>query len=741
MENNNNSNNLLSLQQLGILIRSLRITLTNIRMYPITSNLVEQPMNEFVSSLKRLLSTQPYVAISEMDEKIFVNSQEYNPDEPTLKSHSRFLAQFFVQSGLKSVTFKPETKEEDIKNVLIALVSKKPKTTTKEIVKQVLQEKNISSIIIDEVEFITILPSDKDVKNILKNISSSVNSLPDLMNVLGKAYTDLDNIKDDKSKNTVKDSLAKYVSSLDPSVIRDLFSQPLPPKIEESGLKQSVFNNLTKQKVEEIFNEIILWVKNLKKDVSNEIEYLDRLNNLKDFIKLAVNSPVSRLVPIEIFEELFKVGMIDVLPEWIKNRDEKKSWITELDELLNSGESVKLLQESFITSLNENIEKLCSIGLDNTIDKLVEKMSDNLQNPVIKLRQLSASSLNTITKQLTKYNKTKIATKIVSNLINLMLKEKDESILKQYFEIIKDSMLNMVINKNYVNFCTYGKQLLKYALDISNSNPQKAELIYELFDKIYILSKDILAQDILILEGEQQDSIFWFLNFLSDTSNEILVNTILKTENVNLKRMILELLKQKKDVSVKNISKILSPKTNAKELSRVIEILEEFDYDFTKELSEIFFTTTYSNKISIINYFYNKPSQENISLLIKLLDYEETQVSDYLVDIISSLELKIAVPKLINLLKKTKNLELKKRICVALGILKEIISIDILKKIVFSKDKLFGLIKGLPVDLRVVACWALGNFITLPEIKDLFLKLKNSPEEQIALTAKKILNQ
>ena len=136
---------------------------------------------------------------------------------------------------------------------------------------------------------------------------------------------------------------------------------------------------MTKHKVEEIFNDIIGWVKELKKDTSNEIEYLDRLTNLKDFIKLIISSPVSKLVSIEIFEELFKVGMIDVLPEWIKNKEVKKSWITELDDILNTGEPTSLLQESFITSLNDNIEKLCAIGLDNTLEKIVEKMSENLK--------------------------------------------------------------------------------------------------------------------------------------------------------------------------------------------------------------------------------------------------------------------------------------------------------------------------------------------------------------------------
>ncbi|MFQ3675079.1 MAG: hypothetical protein SNJ64_00880, partial [Endomicrobiia bacterium] len=305
------------LQTSGLLIKSFRITLTNIRMYPLTSNLVEQPMREFLTTINDILKTFSYIAISEMDGKIFINSQEYRSEDPTLNSHIKFLVQFFVQSGIKSITFKQEVTTEEIKTVLLALVTKKPKMSTRDIVKQVLKEKNITTIVIDEVEFITVLQSDKETKNILNQISTPVNNLSDLMSVLGKVYTELDNVKDTLSQNVVKDNIAKYVSSLDPSVIRDLFSQKLPPKIEESGLKQTVFNNLTKQKVEDIFNDIIGWVKELKKDTSNEIEYLDRLTNLKDFIKLIVSSPVSKLVPIEIFEELFKVGMIDVLPEWV----------------------------------------------------------------------------------------------------------------------------------------------------------------------------------------------------------------------------------------------------------------------------------------------------------------------------------------------------------------------------------------------------------------------------------------
>lgn len=729
-------------KSLELLIKSFRLTLTNMRMYPLTSALVEQPMKEFLTVVDELLKTLPYIAISEVDGKIFVNSQEFQSQEVTLSSHIKFLVQFFIQSGIKSLTFKQGVSQHEIKTVLLALSTKKPKVSTRDVVKQLLQEKNITTIVIDEIEVITVLHSEKEVKNILKQLSGSVNNLPDLMKVLGKVYNELDSIKDTKTQKDVENNIAKYISTLDPSIIRDLFSQPLPPKIEESGLKQMVLNNLTKSKVEDIFNDIITWVKELKRNSVNEIEYLDRLTNLKEFIKLIINSPVSKLVPIEIFEELFKIGMIDILPEWVKNKEIKKSWITELDEILNTGDPTQLLQESFITSLSDNIEKLCTIGLDDTLTKVVEKMSENLKNPVIKIRQLASSSLNTISKQLTKYNKTKIASKLVSNLINLMLKEKDEVVLNQYFGTIKDCLLSLILSKNYSEFQSYGQQLIKYAIEILSESPKKSQAIYDLFYDIFDSTKEILSLDILSQSEENKSSILWFLNFVGEKANEKLLSILTTCDDPTLKRLILEILKSKKVVTVENIIKYLSAKTPSRQLNKILEILEEFDYDFSPQLKDVFVFTTYANKVSIINYFYHKPTQENVNWLIKLLENDEdSQVTEYVVDILTSLEIKSSVPVLVKLLKKTKSLELKKRICVSLGVLKEVESIDVLKKIIFSKPKFFGLVKGLPMEVRLVSCWSLSNFIMLPEVKEFFVKLSKSSEEQISLVAKKILDE
>jgi hypothetical protein len=260
------------------LLKSFRMTLVNIKIYPVTSPLIEKQINELFSVLKQILQEETILTISEVDNKIFINDKEYIGKDPASIANITPVIQFFLQSGIKSITFKKEIELEELKIILLALSVKKPKVSTKEFVNQIIKEKNIKNVAIDEVEYISITKSDQSVKSILNIISQPVSDLPELINVLGTSFNELDKIKDEKTKKNVTDAIIKYVSSLDTNLIKELFVQPLPQKIEETGFKQQLFNNLTKQNVEEIFNEIITWCRQLKNSAKTK---LNILNNYK----------------------------------------------------------------------------------------------------------------------------------------------------------------------------------------------------------------------------------------------------------------------------------------------------------------------------------------------------------------------------------------------------------------------------------------------------------------------------
>jgi hypothetical protein len=717
------------------LLKSFRMTLVNIKIYPVTSPLIEKQINELFSVLKQILQEETILTISEVDNKIFINNKEYIVEDPASIANITPVIQFFLQSGIKSITFKKEIELEELKIILLALSVKKPKVSTKEFINQIIKEKNIKNVAIDEVEYISITKSDQTVKSILNIISQPVSDFSELVNILGVSFNELDKIKDEKTKKSLTDAIVKYVSSLDTNLIKELFVQPLPQKIEQTGFKQLLFNNLTKQTVEEIFNEIITWCKQLKSKVENETEYIEQLQNLKEFIKLVVNSPVSKLVPIEIFEELFKIGLIDALPEWILGqKEEKKSWIAQLDELLSTNEPTKLLQEKFISNLQENIEKLCLIGLDDKLEKLVFLMIENFSNPVVKIRQLASSATENIAKQFVKFQKGKLAKNLVSNILKFLIKEQDETVVKLQIQTLEHSLCCLIITDDYESFVEYAQQLLRFAEELTKVNSEKSKLIFSLFDKVYQQTKDYILLD-LTEPNNNINKIVWFLTYIAGQSIDTILSAIIQTTSQQIVNTLIQVLLSLKNQHqvIESIEELLVPQTPVNKLSKILDILPKFDYDFSNSLRKLYNYTNYANKVAILNYIQEKPTEENLTWLTSLLQTEEPQILQYLIDILTSLEHKPAAKKIMKLF-KIKDIDVKKRVCISLGILKHLDAIKKLKKIIKSKKE--------PIDVRIAACWALGNFSTLPEVKSYLQSVsKKIKEPSILNVIQEVLNR
>ena len=447
---------------------------------------------------------------------------------------------------------------------------------------------------------------------------------------------------------------------------------------------------------------------------------------MKEFIKLVVNSPVSKLVPIEVFEELFKIGLIDALPEWIvQQKEEKKSWIAELDELLSTNEPSKLLQEKFLTNLQENIEKLCMIGLDDKLDKLVSLMTENFSNPVVKLRQLASSTIENVAKQLNKFQKGKIAKNLVSNILKFIIKEQDDTVVKLQIQTLEHSLSCLIITDDYETFVEYAQQLLHFAEELSKVSPEKSKLIYSLIDKVYQQTEEFILQDLVEPKGSV-DKIIWILTYVAEQGIDTILKAIIDTNKQQIINVLLQILLSLKDQQkvIESVEALIVPQTPVHKLNKVLEILPKFNYDFSNSVKKIYNYTNYANKIAILNYIQDNPTEENLVWLTSLLQTEEPQILEYVVDIITSLEYKPAAEKIVKLL-KTKDVDLKKRVCISLGMLKYPDAVGKLKKIVKSK--------GEPIDVRIAACWALGNFITLPEVKSFLQNLAKKIKEPAIL--------
>ncbi|MDW8055361.1 MAG: HEAT repeat domain-containing protein [Elusimicrobiota bacterium] len=724
------------------LLKSFRLTLTNIKIYPFSSPIVEKQISDLYTIIKELLKDNTFVAISEMDGKLFVNDHEYKAKDPMSISNITNTTKFFLQAGIKSITFKKELTITELKDFLEGITQRHPKLTIKEFLLRTIKEKNIKNVSIDEIEYVTILKTEQDIKSILNILSQPISGLNDLVSTLGQVFNEIDKIQDEKSKNNLINMIAKHVSKLDTSIVCELFTQPLPQKIESSGFKLQVFNNLTKQNVEEIFNEIINWCKQLRKQTSSESEYIERLQHLKEFIKLIVHSPISKLVPIEVFEELFKIGLLDALPEWVlQQKEEKKSWIQQLDEFLSTNEPTKLLQEQFLKNLNENIEKLSIIGLDDKIEKIIQLMSENFTNPVVKLRQLAASSMVDISNKLSQYQKVHHLKSLINNILKILVKEQDDTAFSQHIVTLKNSLSTLIISQDYNSFKDYLQHLILISHEIENIYPERARTIRSLAELVFHQTKESI---IAVLEEQQEnkiEKILWFLQLLGKISIDLIINAIISCKNCIIIDRLTSLLLNIDDQQavIERLGSYLTQQTSVHKLARIIEILDRFNFDFSTQLRNLYPYTSYANKIAILNYLQKKATEENLTWLSALLSNEEEKILEHVIDILIHLDYRYSSDRLIRLL-NTKNSDLKKRVCIALGIFKEPKAIPKLKKIIKSKKTLFK--KGESLDVRITATWALGNFISLPEIKMFFQKLAlNSKDTAISNIAKEILQR
>ncbi|MCX8095846.1 MAG: hypothetical protein N3D74_06670, partial [Caldisericia bacterium] len=73
------------------LLKLFRLSLTNIKIYPITSPVVENQINELYNLLKQILQEKTFITISEMDGKIFINEEEYHSKDPISISNITYL--------------------------------------------------------------------------------------------------------------------------------------------------------------------------------------------------------------------------------------------------------------------------------------------------------------------------------------------------------------------------------------------------------------------------------------------------------------------------------------------------------------------------------------------------------------------------------------------------------------------------------------------------------------------------
>ena len=101
----------------------------------------------------------------------------------------------------------------------------------------------------------TVVKGEEAVIKITEMVKGNGNDMVGLIKTIRESYDLIDQVPDGPARAQAQEHLARELSKLDPSVLREFFERDLPPKIEQSHLKPQLLNALSQDKIHEIFQK------------------------------------------------------------------------------------------------------------------------------------------------------------------------------------------------------------------------------------------------------------------------------------------------------------------------------------------------------------------------------------------------------------------------------------------------------------------------------------------------------
>lgn len=726
---------------LSKIIKLFRMTIVNMRMYPSGSDIVQKNFDELFESLDEYLAQSPMLSLMEMGGALLVDGHELTVPDVTIRNQMTDFARILRNQEIHSITLKKGMTRDNLNVFLDGITHKKPHLKTKDFLEKLFNEKKIDNIVIDQIDYIPVLKTETNVRKILELLNKDTEDMPDVMNTISQVYNILDEVQDKNTREQIQERIANYLSNKDVSLIKELLEKELPPKIEKSGLKDALLSTLTKERIEDIFRDVIKWCSEMKSSSSSASEFIKYLTSLKDFIKKFLASPASKLVSMEVYEELFRVGLLDQIPGWVEEtRRKKQSLLLQIDSIIE-GDSGSLLELGVVEHLPEVVEKLCQLGLDDTVTKLMEKMSENLQNPLVKIRRVASETMDKFIEVLGRYKKVNQLIGMANSFLTSSERENEKGIYSTQILAVSNIIEKLISYGCYSLVKGMLTSLKKLSMPDFFSDSSKTDQAQGAISSIFTNIKNLLLADFTSADPDKQDVARWFLLNASEDTVPSLITFIKETEDYRTRKLSAGILNSYGESCINGIKDNLNMGLTGQELRRLIEVLDEFPGgDFLNEIKRILPFGSPQAKISILDYLGKLNTAESRILIAGMLQHQEDFLKEGALDIIDKYGISEAVPEM-KAAFPSAGPEIQKDIIAVLGKLKDPSAVPFLIKIVRSYPGLFGLIKGMPVDVRGMAARSLRGFLPDPSVEKALRELAKSGDLPIKTIAEEILNK
>jgi HEAT repeat protein len=682
----------------GNMVKSFHLSITYLRIYPPTSQMVLHTFEALFKTMNSLFETESNITLSNLSGKLLLNGQE--PPNHEIELIAKNITKLFEQRNINSITFRKGVERSEVDAFFADLIRKKRE--------ELPEYRNIA---LDQTVYVPLIKGEEVVAKISQTINNSGDDIAGIMTSVREAYDLIDGLPDTAMKEQSHNQLAQELAKKDANVLREIFERDLPLKMESTGLKPRILSALSNDKIQAIFGDISQWYEEVRQKGSSDFMAVEHLEKLKIFIQTILQAPAAKEIPPQFFEELLRKGLLEQLPDWLSPSPAKPKTIFEVERILEN-EPVFLLEKEVMDTLPSLVEKLCYIDNNELLGRLIEKLLENLKNTAAKIRLLAAKTMAGLYEILQAQTKENILKFTELPLLEAAKHETSSEVHFYLVELLRLRARQNILHNEYELALRIIDLLKQHASDDMGSDKNMKANAASAEQKLISEIMDVLINDLKSSDENKHLGSLQIFSKIGPKSIEALVKVIKESPDIRARKLAAMALSGFGPEAKKRFSEELNLGLIPEEIARVVEVLPELGTsDMLEQMSNLILYPEPNVKKEIMRFLGKlNTAQARIILIEQLKDRDPAIISEA-VRLLGELACKEAVPNLITLLSQSQtSTVLQEEITVALGMIQDIRSVPAL---ISKLNKKFSLFPGSAQKnerVRMRAAWALRKF-------------------------------
>ncbi len=665
---------------IGIL-RNFKITISNMRLYPMESALVQNALQATLDSLNLVLEKYKFLTIAMVEGKIIVNGTDISKGRPE-PIHAGIFESKLLEHIIKSVTFRQGINIAELRTFLSLL---KEKYNPQSPITKHLQEAGVTKIGIDEKKYAVVGEKDLVIERGQDILAKSKGKLNNLLNAVEHTVDMVFAIDEPTVREKAKLEVAKKLIFKDPGLLEKI--------LEETGGEGGMGYGIDITHMENILGDVVELYRLYKAEKKEEYEKRIRETITRIVNILKKHNPSFQLSADflqhigNILEENKKLKQVD-----ISRLDTKyqKRVLTFLEE-----DNTELLNENEIV---DSIKQLVNEGYHQTAFTVIRKIVLNYDSIHPVVRAKAVKLMAKLLPQTFISTSDKEFQYVYLKNIQLILRETDPENLSELSNILPE-LTDLAIKRGHFKAVMVLLEHLAKLRSDGNISEERRGVYTKLMGKMADKLMDFIIP--AVKENDKKDIAIKMLSYLGISAVSHLIDTIKNEKSQEQRHFYATVINALGNKARGMFYAAIDSERNDNKLISMLSVIDDFEQDdnlieilkrllvtSTKEIKPYVFKILKDlNTEGLENFAFELTDNDNPELKILGFEYLFEKNPESIKDNVEN----ILIPKkvLFVKLKHAEYLNVKKRLLQLIGDHTQTWGIPLLIHYVKSDDKTF----------------------------------------------------